>query len=226
MAQNTKNQTNEANEAVGQVVSKAELFLEANKKKITFTTLAVVVVVAVVLLFNQFYTKPLKAEAEAQTFVAEQYFRADNFEAALNGDGNALGFRQVIEEYGRKAGAAVYMYAGICELRLGNYDAAIGYLSDYNGDDPILKARALCCIGDAYAGLENYEKAVRFYLDAANVIDNDFVAGYLLKAGIIYEEMGRPMDALKQYETIRDQYTNTYEGREITKYITRIKVAE
>ena len=36
MAQNTKNQSNEANEAVGQVVSKAELFLEANKKKINF----------------------------------------------------------------------------------------------------------------------------------------------------------------------------------------------
>ena len=59
-----------------------------------------------------------------------------------------------------------------------------------------------------------------------NVIDNEFVAGYLLKAGIIYEEMGKPMEALKQYEIIKEQYGNTYEGREINKYITRIKVAE
>ena len=38
MAQNTKIQPNEANEAVGQVVSKAELFLEANKKRILSET--------------------------------------------------------------------------------------------------------------------------------------------------------------------------------------------
>lgn len=226
MAQNTKIQPNEANEAVGQVVSKAELFLEANKKRITIITVVIVAIVAIGLLFNQFYTKPLKAEAEAQTFVAEQYFRADNFEAALKGDGNAFGFEQVISEYGNKAGAAVYLYAGICELRLGNYQAAIDYLTDYKGNDPILKARALCCIGDAYVGLENYEKAVSNYLAAVKVSDNDFAAGYLLKAGLIYEEMNQPMEALKQYETIREQYGNTYEGREINKYITRVKVAE
>ena len=89
-----------------------------------------------------------------------------------------------------------------------------------------MKARALCCIGDAYVGLENYEKAVSNYLAAVKVSDNDFAAGYLLKAGLIYEEMNQPMEALKQYETIKEQYGNTYEGREINKYITRVKVAE
>lgn len=226
MVQNTKNQTNEANEAVGQAVSRAEVFLEANKKKIAVAAGVIVAAVAVGLLVNQFYTKPLKEEAVAQMFVAEQYFRAQEYETALKGDGNALGLEQVIAEYGRKAGEAVYLYAGISALQLGDYQAAADYLSEYDGKDPVLKARALCCLGDACVGLEQYEKAVSHYLAAAGTADNEFAAGYLLKAGIICEEMGKPAEALKHYRTIKDKYADTYEGYDIDKYINRIKVGE
>ena len=74
-------------------------------------------------------------EAMAQTFLAEQYFRADSFALALNGDGNAYGFKKIIDEYGTLAGEAVYFYAGICELQLGQYKNAIDYLKKYDGDD-------------------------------------------------------------------------------------------
>ena len=49
---------------------------------------------------------------------------------------------------------------GRFELQLGNWESAIKYLESYNGKDEILAARAKACIGDAYVGLENYEKAL------------------------------------------------------------------
>ena len=98
----------------------------------------------------------MKAEAVSQAFTAEQYFRAEDYDKALNGDGNALGFAQIIDEYGAKAGKAVYLYAGICELQLGNAQEAISYLDKYKVKEPVMRGRALACTGDAYSMLEDY----------------------------------------------------------------------
>ena len=154
---------------------------------------------------------------------AEQNFRAADYEVALNGDGNVLGFAQIIDEYGKKAGKAVYFYAGVCELQRGNFESAIKYLESYNGKDAILAARATACIGDAYVGLENYEKALACFEKAASTVDNMFAAGYLLKAGAVAEKLGQNAKALGFYETIKDQYPQSVEAYDIDKYIGRIE---
>ena len=60
-------------------------------------------------------------------FPAEANFRNGEYDLALNGDGNVLGFSQIIDEYGAKGGKDVYLYAGLCELQLGNYQEAINF---------------------------------------------------------------------------------------------------
>jgi len=182
-----------------------------------------VAITAIGFAYQHLYRKPQINEAQAQTFVAEQYFRADSFALALNGDGNALGFKQIIDEYGNNAGDAIYLYAGISELQLGNFKEAIDYLKKYDGDDLILQARALCNIGDAYAGLQENKEAVSYYMKAAKHVDNQFAAAYLLKAGIMYEELGDKESAIKAYEEIKVKYPQSVEGYEIDKYISRIK---
>lgn len=91
--------------------------------------------------YQKFYVQPKGEEAAAQMAQAEANFRNGEFELALNGDGNALGFAQIIEDFGAKGGKAVYFYAGVCELQTGNYQEAIGYLKKYDGKDSILSAR-------------------------------------------------------------------------------------
>ncbi len=220
MANNKNIQEPEIN--MGEAVSKTEKFFETYKKHIVYGVSAVVVVAAVVLAYYQFVHIPKQQEAMGQTFTAEQYFRNDNFESALNGDGNALGFKQIISEYGNKAGEAVYFYAGVCELQLGNYNEAIKYLKQYAGTDPIIAARAIACIGDAYASLNDYKAAAAEYVKAAKSADNMFAAAYLMKAGSMYEELGNNAEALKMYEEIQNKYPQSAEGIEISKYISRI----
>lgn len=220
MAKEIKNQNAEA---VVEAVSKTEKFFNENGKLLSIIAVAVVVIAAGIFCWFKFAYQPKVEEAQGQMAYAEQNFRAGDFELALNGDGNVLGFAQVIDEYGAKAGKSVYFYAGVCELQLGNWDAAIRYLDSYKGKDAILKARATACIGDAYVGLENYGKALGYFEKAAAMADNIYAAGYLLKAGVTAEKLGQNAKALECYKKIKDQYPSSMEGYDVDKYIGRIE---
>lgn len=214
---------NENAEAVVEAVSKTEKFFNENGKAMTWIMVALLVAAAGVFCWNKFVYKPAVEEASAQMIAAVANFEAADYELALNGDGNALGFAQIIDEYGAKAGKAVYMYAGVCELQLGNWQLAIDNLKKYNGKDAILLARATACIGDAYVGLEDYETALSYFEKAAGIADNMYAAGYLLKAGVTAEKLGQNEKALGFYETIKDKYPQSMEGYDIDKYIGRIQ---
>ena len=213
-------------EKVEERVSAVDQFFKENSKLIWGCVIALLVIGAAILCYQKFYLQPKKAEAAAQMFPAEENFGAGNYDLALNGDGNVLGFAQVIDDYGAKAGKAVYFYAGVCEYNLGNYDSALKYLKKYSGKDPILAARALACQGDALVGLERYNEALGCFEKAAATADNMFAAGYLLKAGVLCEEMGNAKKALSFYKKIKDQYPQSMEGYDIEKYISRIENAQ
>ena len=213
---------NENAEAVVEAVSKTEKFFEENGKLISIICAGFVVACALVFCWFKFAYQPKVNEAQGQMAAAEQNFRAADYELALNGDGNTLGFVQIIDEYGKKAGKSVYFYAGVCELQLGEWEQAIKYLQAYNGKDAILAARATACIGDAYVGLEDYKKALGFFEKAAEV-DNMYAAGYLLKAGAVAEVLGDNAKALSFYKKIKDQYPQSMEAYDVDKYIGRIE---
>ena len=214
---------NENAEAVVEAVSKTEKFFQDNGKLISIICAAFVVACALVFCWFKFAYQPKVNEAQGQMAAAEQNFRAGDFELALNGDGNALGFVQIIDEYGKKAGKAVYFYAGVCELQLGEWEQAIKYLESYKGMDTILAARATACIGDAYVGLEDYKKALGYFEKAAQA-DNMYAAGYLLKAGAVAEALGENDKALSFYKKIKDQYPQSIEAYDVDKYIGRMEV--
>ena len=222
----TKDKNHKSDENLGQAISTTEHFLENNKKNIFYTLAVIAGIVALSLAYQHLYRKPRIQEALSQSFVAEQFFRADSFAKALNGDGNSLGFKDLIDEYGSIAGKGIYFYAGTCELNLGNYKEALKYFKKYKSDDPIIQARAYACIADSYAFLNENKDALKYYLKAGNLNENPFSASYLLKAGITYEELGNNSKAIEIYQQIKDTYPNTMEGYEIDKYISRIKVKD
>ncbi|MBO4475736.1 MAG: tetratricopeptide repeat protein [Bacteroidales bacterium] len=208
-------------ENIEETVSKTDQFYNENKKTI-WTVVAIVAVVALaVFAYVKLIYQPKCEEAMQQAYPAERSFGDGQYEIALNGDGNILGLADIIAEYGSKAGSAIFMEAGICALHLEQYEDALGYLKKYNGKEPILAARALAAQGDAHAALGQNEEAVAAYLKAARKSDDNFAAGYLLKAGIISEELGLKDKALEYYKTIKDKYPSSVEGYDIDKYITR-----
>ena len=209
-------------EKVEAKVSGVEKFYESNKKKIWTGVAAVLVVILAVLAYVKFVYQPKVAEAQAAAYPAEIAFQSGDYELALKGDGNNLGFEDVIAQYGAKGGKAVYMYAGVCCLETGAFEEALEYLGKYSGKEPVLAARATACKGDALVGLEEYAKAASTFEKAAASADNVFAAGYLFKAGLCYEKLGEPAKALALYKKIADKYPQSLEAYDIDKYIARV----
>lgn len=209
-----------------QVVSQVtgfETFVKKYQKILSTCIIAALVIVFGALAFNKWIAVPAQEEAKGQMFPAEYLLAQGQYETALNGDGNILGFAQIIDEYGAKAGAATYLYAGICAYKMADYEAAAGYLKKYDGNEPILKGKALAALGDSYSNLEKYDDAIAAYRKAAAVDDNIYRATYLFKEAGVYEKLGKEADALKLYKEIKTKYAQTPEGFEVEKYISRIE---
>ncbi|MBR5431625.1 MAG: hypothetical protein IK119_04500, partial [Bacteroidales bacterium] len=128
---NKNQKPTENQQAVGQAVSGTEEFLKKNGKLLGWIAVILILLVAICLALYNWVIKPARTAAVDDSFAAENYFAAGDYQTALEGDGSSLGFRDIISQYGAKAGKAVYMYAGVSELQLKNYDEAINYLKKY-----------------------------------------------------------------------------------------------
>jgi tetratricopeptide (TPR) repeat protein len=223
LKENLKEQEAARQENIEQTVSATEQFYNENKKLIWGIVAAILVIGLGILAYHKFVYQPKCVEAMQQAYPAEMSFQGGEYELALNGDGNNMGFADIISEYGTKAGKAVYLYAGICELQLGNYEKAVSYLKKYNGKEPILAARVLACLGDAYVGLENYDEAVAAYKKAVAKADNAYAAAYLVKEGLVLEKLGRKAEALDCYKTVKDKYPQSIEAYDIDRYISAVE---
>ena len=224
MATKEKTKVEERQENTVEQLSRIEQFYEENKKWVWGVIIGILVIWLAALAYNRYIYQPKCAEAQEQAFPAEASFAEGEYELALNGDGNVLGFAQIIDDYGTKAGKAMYLYAGICELQLGNNEEAIKYLAKYNGKEPILKARARSCQADAYVGLDEYGKAVSLYKKALAVNDkNEFNSTILFKEGLALKALGKKAEALACYKAIQADYPQSIEAYDIDRYIAEVE---
>ncbi len=216
----TKEEIREEN--VATTVSATEEFFVKNRKTLIIALVAILVVGLGILGYSKFIYSPAVAQAQDAVYVAELNFQAGEFELALNGDGTNLGFAQVCDKYGSKAGKAVYLYAGTCCAQLGEWENALNYLKKYKGKEPILAARALALEGDCYSALGNNTQAVSMYEKAAAKADNLFAAEYLVKAGQTYVALGQKEKALAAYNKVKEKYPMSLEASLIDKYINEV----
>jgi tetratricopeptide (TPR) repeat protein len=209
-----------------EAVSKTEEFFKKYGNIMYACIMGILIIALAILAYNRFILQPKKQQATDQMARAERWFDAGEYELALNGDDNDPGLLEIIDQYGSKAPAAVYMYAGVAKLQNGEYEEALGYLKKYKGKDAIMLARAQACMGDCYVEMKDYDAAVGCYTQAAKTTDNALAAAYLLKAGIAAEAAGKTDQALSFYQEIKYQWANAPEAMEIDKYISRIQNAE
>jgi tetratricopeptide (TPR) repeat protein len=213
-------------EGIESALSRTEHYIEENRKSLSIIAGAIIVAVALYFAFNKFYLQPKEKNAQKQMYVAEQYFEKDSFKLALNGDGNYPGFLAIIEDYGlTDASNLSHYYAGICYKNLGNYTEAIENLRKFDSSDKIISSEALGAIGDCYANLGKNDMAVKYYKKAADNNKNDFTTPlYLMRAGILLEDMSNYKEALEVYQRIEKEFNSTRQGRDIEKYIARTKI--
>lgn len=205
-------------------LTKTEHFIEENQKIITYVIGGIILIVAAYLSFNRFYVQKQEKEAQSQMFMAENYFEKDSFNLALNGDGNYLGFLDVIDNYGiTKSSNRAKYYAGISYLNLGKYQEALDYLKKFKTNDLLLKPVAEGAKGDAYLELGNNKSALNHYEKAYKANTNELTTPiYMMKAANLLESTDELEKALDLYKTIKEKYPNSAEGTNVEKYIARV----
>jgi tetratricopeptide (TPR) repeat protein len=226
MAKKKIDHTEEKIEGVENALSRTEKYIEDNQKSLTIIVLAISIIVIGFTLYKRYIVGPAEIEAQSQMYVAEQYFVADSFNLALYGDGNNLGFIDIIEEYGitKSANLSSY-YAGISFLHLGEFENAIEYLKDFDSGDQLVQSVATGAMGDAYVEMGNTKDALSMYLKAAKQRKNDFTSPiYYMKAAQLHESNAEFGKALVIYETIKSEYPNSSESQDIDKFIARVKI--
>src|SRR5690348_3883031 len=101
-----------------------EAFLKKYQKAILIAVGAVVVVGGW-YAYQSMVVEPQEEQAADAIYKAEANFAQDSLKAALNGVGTTRGFLYIINNYGgTKSGNLSKYYAGVCYLRLGDFNNA------------------------------------------------------------------------------------------------------
>ena len=215
----------ESSEVLVEQISKTEEYLV--KYKIPVTIILGALVLAVSLVFIYRYINNNKNEtAKTDMIQAVYYFESDSLDLALNGDGNNLGFLEIIDDYGNtETGNLANFYAGSIYLKSGNFNRAISYLNEFNTNDILIQARAYSLVGDAYMELAGYDNAADYYTKAADHKPNKyFTPTYLLKAALAYEKLSDLQKAKEMYQKIVNDFYDSNEVQKAKKHLARLEV--
>ncbi|MBO7270193.1 MAG: tetratricopeptide repeat protein [Bacteroidales bacterium] len=208
-------------------MSASEAFIIKYKNKFLTGIAAIVILVGGVLGYQHFISEPNEKKASEALFKGEQYFNADNFELALNGDSLGYeGFLNVANKFsGTDAGKLANAYACLCYAQLGNYEEAVNYLNKFNANDHLVSPALLGTMGNCYAQLGQLDKAAATLVKAADKANSQALSPiYLIQAGQIYEKLGKKSEAVSAYKTVKEKYFNSYQSMDIDKYIERASV--
>ena len=203
-----------------QQVSKSEAFFEKNKKIISGVVIALIVIVAGCILLNNYYFEPRANEASTELAKSQELFNQQQYDKAL------AGFQKVASNYSSTdAGNLAQLYIGLCQANLGKWQEAVSALEEFSGKgDQMISPAAEGALGNAYANLNQLDKAVEHLKKAAKLADNNSLSPtFLIQAGEILESQGKKDEALKLYQQVKDDYQQSMQYQSIDKYIERVK---
>ena len=205
-------------------LSKTEQFIEDNSKLISAIITGIIIIFLAYYGVNNLYLNPLNNKAQKQLFIAEQYFEKDSFQLALNGNDNFEGLLDIIDKYSKtKSGKLAKYYAGICYLNIGEYTNAIKILDKYKTDDLLLLSISKAAIGDAFSEINQPKEAIEYYKESIEIDKNILTTPItLIKCAKLYEMQEDYNNAVKCYQTIQNDYSESVSAKNIEKYIKKI----
>ena len=210
-----------------ETLSQNEAWFLKNKKMIVGCVCAFVVIVAGALLYHNYVAVPGEDKASTELAKAQELFALQQYTKALKGDSTGLmGFAQIAKEHsGTDAGNLAKLYAGLSCANLDQWEEAVKYLEDFSTkDDQMISPAALGALGNAYAHLNQLDKAVTTLKKAAEKADNNSLSPtFLIQAGEILESQQKKEEALKLYQQVKEKYYESMAYQTIDAYIERVK---
>ena len=213
---------------------KPEAFAMKYRKAIIIAVAAIIIAVVGGFLYQAYVAQPREDKASTALAKGQEYFDAEQFDKALKGDGTGyMGLLNIINDYSSTDAANLAnLYAGLCYANLNKWNDAVKYLDAYRpADDAMVSPAAIAALGNAYAHINQLDKAIDNLEKAAEMADkqakdganNSIAPTFYLQAGILLESQGKKDKALELYKKIKANYVNAQlvQSQEIDKYIER-----
>ncbi len=224
MATNNVNQSAQQAPAE-ETLNKSEAFFLKYKNAIIGAVVALIVIVAGFILYNNYVAGPQAEKANTALAKGQEYFAQERFDLALNGDSLGFeGFAKIAADYSGDAANLANLYAGLSCAQLDKWEDAAKYIEKFSTKgDQMISPAALGALGNVYAHLNQLDKAVGTLKSAAEKADNNSLSPtFLIQAGEILESQGKKAEALKLYQTIKEKYFNSMQYQTIDQYIERV----
>ena len=211
-----------------QVIAKAKDFWTRYSKPILGVGAALILLVGGFFVYKNFFQQPKEEKAAEAMFKAEDYYRRDSVNLALNGDGQYMGFLKIISKYsGTKAANLASLYAGSCYIKLDDNANAIKYLKKFSTDAKQIQQRAYRLLGDASADMGKNAEALEYYKKAAHHFEEDeansaealFMAAYLADRVLKNQK-----EAISLFKELKEKYPKTQQGFEADNYLAQLGV--
>jgi tetratricopeptide (TPR) repeat protein len=221
----TEHKTEDPGERIESALGRTEEFLHNHGRTLLIVLAVIVLAIGGYMAYKHLYMAKRAEKAAAAMYVAQQNFAQQLWDVALDGDGNNIGFPDIIAQYkGTPEANLAKHYAGVSYLMRGEQDKALDYLEGYKPVDGVpgvvINAQNYGLRGDIKADKGELEAAADLYAKAVKAGDDPYTTPmYLKKMGLALAAAGRTTEAVEAYQRILDYYPASTEARDIEKYI-------
>lgn len=172
--------------------------------------------------YRQFIFKPANEKSKEAFYEGLNYAVNDSTDKAIEV------LEPVVKKFdGKIGGEDAQFILGRQYMEKGNFKKAIETLEGVNVSDTYVKIFSVGLIGDCYSEMKNYPKAMDYYLEAAEMDDNEKTAPmYMFKAAQVAEQTKDLEKAHELYTRIKNEFKQYGDQKQIDKYIARVNVTK
>ena len=245
MAEKVKVETVEVNE----VMQRAKGFWAKFSKPIIYVGGAIIILIGGWFAYEKFYKAPKELKASELIFPAEKLFgkmaaissfSKDSLNLVLNGgvlEGDKItGLLTIIKNYGgTPAGNRAQYITGACYLHSGQFEKAISYLKEFDGNGAQqIQSATYRMLGDANAELKKNEEALNYYEKAVSIApakDESTRFLSLSRAALFCDAIGKTKEAIGYFQQIKDEinpdfFRNNRIDFDPDKYLAKLGVTQ
>lgn len=202
--------------------NKEKSFNQEKGLKVLIAVLAVALIIGGgYFAYQEWIVKPKSEKAASAMVDVERFFENQQYEEAINGDGQNRGALAIISDYGNtKSGNLARYYAGMSFLHLGEYEEAIKHLDAYKKmSGTVLQALAEGGKGDAHLELGHNDKAEAAYRKVINYKDELVSPIYLFRLAMLLDQKDQKDEAVKLLKEIKSDYPLSVQAQDVDKYL-------
>lgn len=189
---------------------------------ISFSVGGVLLLVLGYFIWYQMFFIPAEEKSKDSYWEGLNLAKKDSTELAIDE------FRAAVRKFDGKVGGEVAQFLYARQLmEQGEFKKALTELDEVDLEDSYVSVLRVGLKADCTSELGKYSEASKMYVEAANMMDNDFTTPmYLHKAAGCAVELKDIKKAKKYYKRILDDYPQYATQQQIERYYASVKYAK